>query len=306
MATGGDWFDNVVDFKARQLAHMRRARQLPDVVVAGHSMTFDACEPETVQAKLPPHSRVYNAGVNLAPLGLLRDWIRYVLEVGRPQWLVIGLTTVDLNSNGIEQAELLSRHVASKMGERGGEPDYTSPELRRLWTTELARNIPRALRNARRGRPVGRAKAQYLIGPDGRDFHKTAATYRCSPGFQDRFRAKWLVDFKIGEEQFREVRSMFESAVAVRSRTALFIPPFTDDYVDLHPRGVLDVDDVVDTYYRIGQETGCPVFEAPRTRFTKGHFADPIHLNDRGMALCSDWLGDEMSRWMSDCGAPAG
>ena len=300
MATAGDWFDNVVDFKARQLAHMRRSRRLPELVVAGHSMTFDACDPARVRAMLRQEMRVYNAGVNLAPLGLLRDWVRYVLEVCRPPWLLIGLTTVDLNVNGIEQAELLERHIASRMGQRRGEPDYAAPQFSRLWTSELARGAPLTLRNLRRGRPAGRAKAQYLIGADGRDFHKTAATYRCSPGFQDRFREKWLVDFDVGEKQVSEVRSMFDSALAAGSRTALFIPPFTDDYVSLHPRGATDVESVITAYRSIAAEIRCPVFEAPRDRFRKEHFADPIHLNDRGMALCSDWLGERVREWMAN------
>ena len=296
MMTSGAWFDNVVDFKARQLAHLERAGRLPTLVIAGHSMTFDACEPERVSRHLPPGESVYNAGVNLAPLALLRDWIRYVLEVARPPRLVIGLTTVDLNANGIEQKELLGRHLASVMGARKGEPDRAAPEFEKRWVSEVARNLPRAIRHMRQGRPIGLAKAQHLIGTDGRDFHKNGATYRLSPGFQERFRTKWLVDFRVGEEQVEAVRSMFAAAVESGCSTYLLIPPFTDDYVDLHPRGADDVASVIQAYYEVAESSGCGVLEAPRKMFSLADFADPIHLNDKGMARCSDWLGEQLSR----------
>lgn len=294
-STPGAWFDNVVDFKARQLVHLVRSGTLPDVVIAGHSMTFDACEPARVAAGLPPGRAVYNAGVNLAPLGLLRDWITYVLEVAHPPDLVIGLTTVDLNANGIEQQELLERHRASVMGRRGGCPDFSAPEFGGFWCGELAKNFPRLVTEFRKGSHIGLAKAQHLIGPDGRDFHKTGATYRCSPGFEERFRLKWLANFRIGDAQVESVRSMFAGAVEAGSRAWLFIPPFTDDYVRLHPRGEQDVLSVIEALYAIAETTRCRVLEPPRSMFTTDDFADPIHLNDRGMARCSDWLARELS-----------
>lgn len=294
LATSRRWFDNVVDYKARQLAHLVRSGRRPNVVVAGHSMTFDACEPKRVEAGLASGTSVYNAGVNLAPLGLLRDWVTYVVEVAKPPVMIIGLTTVDLNANGIEQAELLERHRASVMGRRSGRPDWSAPEFKPLAAVELAQSAPRILRRLASGRTLGLEKAQYLIGPDGRDFHKTAATYRCSPRFQDRFRQKWLVDFDVGPAQVQSVREMFARTMEAGVAVALFIPPFTDDYVSLHPRCEKDVRWVTDIYHDIGVSVGCPVFEAPRAEFATSDFADPIHLNDKGMAKCSDWLGRQI------------
>ena len=295
MATRGDWFDNVVDFKARQLAHLRRTG-LPHLIVAGHSMTFDACEPARLSRALPGTPEAYNAGVNLAPLGLLRDWVRYVLAVAKPRRLVIGLTTVDLNRNGIEQKELFDRHSRSRMGLRQGLPDLSAPEFEPTWARELARNLPRLARARKRGQPLGLAKAQYLIGPDGRDFHKTAASYRCSAGFADRFRNKWLVDFSIGEEQVRAVQEMFQAGKESGAEIALFVPPFTEDYVAMHPSGARNVEDVMEAYESIAAAVGGQFLMAPRSAFSERDFADPIHLNDVGMRKCTDWLASALMR----------
>jgi hypothetical protein len=286
----GIWFDPVLDAKTRQVRRLARRRYRPQVLVAGHSIVFDWFDPEVFKESDPRARDGYNAGVNLIVWDITQDWLSFLLSVWTPEVVVLGLTPMDLNSGGTEQPKMVSKHKETLAGRYAGRPPWwrralmsaraLDPRRRQFW--RLLKHGPASLPDAAK-----------LIGPLGSDLHKIGRQYGMNEGFARAFRERWIADFEIGDGPVATARRLIRTAASTGARVVVVNAPYTDDLVDLFPDG--------EGARRLGREVladlcaeeGARLLEPPRTMLPDELFADPIHLNDRGTRVMTQWLAQQ-------------
>ena len=283
----GLWFDPVLDTKALRVRRLSRRRWTPAVAAVGHSIVFDWLEPE--EFRRADGRKAYNAGANFTIWEVLADWLAFVLSRWRPEVVVLGFSAVDVNANGILQAKCVADHRAFPAGKRAGVIPPLSVAVERVRALR-PRPVARALKRGREALPI----SARLIGPWGEDLHKTGKTYVCNEGFQKAFRDKWLVSYAVGARELDLVGSLVATVRRAGVRPVVVWAPVTADYVALLPRGAADLAEARAAIHDVVAREGARWLEPPDGMLTaEEHFADPIHLNDRGTRVMTRWLAEQ-------------
>jgi hypothetical protein len=286
------WFDPVLEAKVRQVRRLARRRYRPAVLVVGHSIVFDWFDPGVFASSDPRGRKAYNAGVNLIVWDVTEDWLTFLLSVWSPEVIVLGLSTMDLNANGAEHRTIVAKHKATLAGQFHG----LVPSWRRTLTAARVLNPSRRRfwQLLKRGR-ASLPDAAKLIGPLGADLHKIGRRYAMNDGFARAFRERWLVDFAIGDDPVSSTRRLLRTAAASGARVVLVEAPYTDDMLRLFPDGDGEESQRLahQTLRRLCDDEGVRLLEPPRGMLPDELFADPIHLNDRGTRVMTQWLAQQ-------------
>jgi hypothetical protein len=286
------WFDPVLDQKHRMASKLARRGYHAEAIAIGHSMVFDWFDPVRFSTIDGGHRRAFNAGANFTVREIARDWVRTILRIWRPSLVVMGFSTVDLNVNGTIQAEMVAKHVASPAGKLkglGGPPDVT------FWRrSAMIRNCSRLVsksfvKAALRGTENLPVEAR-LIGPLGTDLHKLGKSYVCNEGFQRAFRERWLIDFEVGERQLLLIEDMLNLVERAGASPLMVWAPYTEDFVNLHPRGAADLSTARDALGSLCADRGLRLLAPPPEVLRQQDFADPIHLGTSGTKRMTDWI----------------
>jgi hypothetical protein len=281
------WYDPVAQYKDDDLRALVRRERL-NVLYTGTSMMFDAVDPSRVADVTRGGWRGYNCGINLTTLSGQLPWIQRLLSVAGPVHVVHGLASLDLNDRGGPQARAREAYLRSRRLSASRRTQLLVLLERRCAAVRHRALLRRPRRLLRAARAAWRGQTHpSAVGPYGVDVTKAGAQYRCSDGFRRAFRNNWLADFQIGPGS---VAALEELILALKPDLTLVLMPTTDDYLEMHSCGGEAVEETRRTVLEVASRHGVLLLEPPGELRHARLFADPVHCNDVGQRMFSDWL----------------
>ena len=228
---------------------------------------------------------------------MIATWARLLaVPQLRPDTVVLGVVSRELNPNDPEQARLEREF-------------FEAPAVRHLLGTEnlmqvAARRVEGVsdlfkYRTVVRRPPffkllVGLAQtsitAEYgaIVAPDGQYQGFLNRSYDHSPAVLAFLRNQGLHRFAIGSAQVATIRGLLDYLHDNTKHVIVVNMPVTQDYVDAHPRGEKDYDSATRTLEHLADDGGARFVDFGV--WDGKYFADPAHLNARGSKRISHLL----------------
>ncbi len=239
----------------------------------------------------------FNAALNGAGARLLDLWtLGVVVPRLQPKLVVIGLSSRELNDNGIASSRAYHA-VRRSPGGRSIASDLSPTERiqsmgeRGLYLVRY-RNL---LRNPSKLTDQPDAKRRSAVGPLGalaalRLFDE--ATYRVTERFRNGFSLS-LGGFTMGGRELDALGHLVESLIAQRIRVVVVEMPVTDDTIAAHPRGADDYRSFENVLGVLARST--QLIDADAWFPGTAGFADPMHLNGTGREEFTRRLAEQTS-----------
>lgn len=279
------WNDYAVQAKAQRLEDLRKAGLRVPVVLAGSSSMNAAGDPELL-ADLTGR-RTYNAALNGADMRSVAAWVeQVVLAHARPSTVVVGTTSLELNDNGLTQAEfrrglLRSDGLALAAG-RAGITDRLEGALQEASALVRYRSV------LRRPATISEDRASQRRGDAGawgtldalEAFH--ARDYAITPSFRQRTRDRSFHRFAVGGPQVEALERLIARLDRAGVRTVLVKLPVTTDVLAIHPGGAKDYRRYEAALAGVVARTGVRFIDASARIGDRRWFVDPLHLNAAG------------------------
>jgi hypothetical protein len=266
------------------------------VVIVGSSVVDIAVDP----ARMPLSTRRrpgYNASlIGIGPI-VVDAWTRlFVVKKLRPDTLVIGLSSRDLNKNASleEAAQGFSRTPGAKqlLGTES-TADRIERRLSELSALLRYRSVLQKPNEALRDYvPAGQVPLQ--LTDSGLETHLLGAQLSDTPAVRTFFRQHPLHNFALSASGIEAIERLIAAARRTGSRVVLLDVPITDLYISLHPRGQADYVAYQAAVDQLAARSGAEVVR-PGV-WDPALFSDPLHLNGRGMRRLSADLDQHLSR----------
>jgi hypothetical protein len=268
--------------KVDQMTELAADSTQIDVVFLGSSSMDQDLNPLVFNSS-SDELTAYNASLNGLAMRSSEIWaLEVVVPTLDPAFVVIGITTRELNDGGPRQQELFDQLDASRgLREFKGEslilPISKAEELSALLRVREALRRPYTLAVRLLGGDSGQVLS--LPGPFGqripvdRDF---------SYNFSHEWRVEWTTqdvrDFAMGGEEFMALERLV-AALQAQGRTVVLIPlPVSSDYVSVQPGGTTSLAEFHSLLSHVVMSQGSIMIE-PTTKFENKDFRDPAHLN---------------------------
>ena len=279
------WHDPVLQLKVAHLRQRARTGDTGGIVFAGSSQVLEGVLPSVAAPGLG--RRAYNAGLHRGFLPLTEPWLlEVVLPLARPRLVVLGVSVLDLNDNGIAQREVLERFQASPARRHDVVARVQRTALGRRF---LCRRLPRVRLDDLR------------IGPDGEGLEfADAVEYRLSDTKRRYIEDELLVDYRTGP---RTVDALERIVSGVRARGADIVVvemPVTEELDGMLPRGAADHADARTVLRDATERLGVRLLDVAADVTDHRWFADCVHHSGAGMrhvsALVAGALADDLAR----------
>lgn len=276
------WNDHEVQNKVARMTSLGGA----PVAFVGSSSMNAAADPQLADRLVG--AKTFNAALNGADMRSMEFWVtRVVLPKLRPQVVVLGTTSLELNDNGITQADFFrrfrrsegARRLLGTLGPRARVEAWAEDHsyLAR-YRTELRRpgTIVRGNEQAERGR----------VGPRGvlaaiPEFHRRP--YAIPPEFKRRTESESYHDYAVGGAQLQALDRLAETLESRGVALVVVKLPVTRELLPMHPGGRADYGRYERTLERFVEERDIELVDASAHIGDESDFVDPIHLNDNGM-----------------------
>jgi len=274
----GLWHDVLTTGKWHQLRKLRHEPPV-DVLLAGSSQMLMAVDPMTL---VQPPLRCYNAALYRGVPCVMTPWLEdVVLSAVRPRTVVWGISVLDLNDRGEFHRGVEERFNAA-VARRRGPATFVKVHSALIRHGGVWRSPLRAVRLLTgHGEPVAKPVAA-VLGPMGKGVeYLDFDTYQLSES-KARFVQDEIVNsFSMGGRQTDALRQGIRAAQRTGANVMLVEMPATQAFYDMYPHRNRDVDDARALLARTAEELG--IEWIPVTELPQDWFADPVHLNGRGM-----------------------
>jgi hypothetical protein len=294
------WNDHEVQNKVARADALGRAGPASAVFVGSSSMNA-AADPRLTDRLAATERPAFNAALNGADMRSMEFWItQVVVPELRPEVVVLGTTSLELNDRGTTQGDFFrrlmrsegARRLTGRLGRRGRLEAWAEDRSYLFrYRTELRR--PGTILN---GDP---AAARGRVGPRGvlgaiPDFHKRP--YAVPAEFKRRTEEESYHDYTVGGSQLRALERLADT-LERRSITLVLVKmPVTTDLVPLHPRGRRDYERYERALENFADSHAVEFVDAAAHIGDPTDFVDPIHLNARGMRTFTRLLAPVISR----------
>lgn len=268
------------------------------VVFVGSSMVNAAADPALYSRLSGANRPAFNAALNGSGALLMDLWtLRVVVPKLKPDTVVIGVSSRDLNDNG-RASNRAYRAIRRSPGGRTVGDDLSLTE-RVQSIAERASYLVRyrsVLRKPATMTDVPVAKRRSEVGPLGslaglRIF--VGATYREELYRGEKF-PESLGGFVMGGTEFDALGHLVRTLVERKIDVVLVEMPVTEDAVTAHPGGAGDYERfeaILGLFTRFTQ-----LVDADAWFPTNDGFGDPFHLNDRGREVFTRSLAAAVSQ----------
>lgn len=285
-----DWRNWEIQHKVEALDALARDGGA-SVVAVGSSTMNAAVEPDFL-SKLTGRTRpAFNAALNGAGTRLIELWVlRILLPRLRPDVVVIGLGSGDVNAGNIVASDLLRSFLSAPAWE-----DLTKGSTPMRWMHLLERKSLLV----RYRRYLGRSS---LFQPD--PFQRASVcrrlgllrwflVFRYRPyKIEDRQLLIWkdsLNEFEVGREEIEALGRLVDELRAAGVIPIIVKTPVTKDWVDLHPAGFKAFEEALESMVR-DRDVIYADLMAPFTSIED--FADPVHVNGNGQERFTKLLAE--------------
>ncbi|MGH2759054.1 MAG: hypothetical protein ACRDKJ_05755 [Actinomycetota bacterium] len=296
------WNDREVQNKVARMEALGRNVPGASAVFVGSSSMNAAADPiltdRLIGAKTRPS---FNAALNGADLRSLEIWVtRVVLPKLRPQVIVLGTTSLELNDNGITQADFFRKFTRSEGARRvrGGLGPRTRVEA---WAEDNS-YLARYRTELRRPGTILKGDAQAdraRVGSQGilasiPQFH--SRPYAIPAEFRRRTEQESYHDYTVGGSQLQALERLADTLES-RGVSLIFVKlPVTKDLIPMHPRGRTDYARYERTVEGFAEDHEVGVVDASAHIGDAGDFVDPIHLNANGMRTFTQLIAPTIRR----------
>lgn len=280
------WHDPVAQVKHRALIR-RRARGLTGgTVFAGSSQVLEGIRPSLAAPASGPC--VYNAALHRSFLPLTEPWLQdVVLPLARPHLVVLGLSVLDLNDNGVAQHEVVRRFERSVARRQGLMAACVRTTHQRSAAARVALGgvlpsfQPRSIR----------------IGPEGEGTEfADAVEYRLSERKRAYIEQDLIAEYHFGDETAVRLRRVVSAIREAGSEVVFLEMPVTDELVRMLPSGDRTIEATRNTLRERSRELAVRLIEDLRVMEDHRWFADCVHFNGRGMTEASHLVAEALGR----------
>lgn len=289
--------DQTTAVKIRQLDRVADTPRCATVVVAGNSMARDDLVPSVMDDELDDGVVVYNAALDAAAPTLLEQWVPdNVLPKAKPDLVVIGLSSFDLNDNARISRSALASYRTAALTRDDVFGRLQQPLIRRVALfehraalrdpTTVWESFGRIVDGDRLPRPDADG-IPGLLDAEGAGLSRRDLRYTPSPATASLLRTELLNDYDSGQDQVVALGRLLATLDEGGVDTALVLLPVTDDYVDAHPGGRAQFDEFVELARKVAATQGTPLVDL-HDWGDDADFADTHHL--------AGAVADELSR----------
>ena len=269
------------------------------VVAVGSSTVNAGVDPDQLTGELGRARPAFNAALNGAGIRLLELWtLHLVVPTLRPDVVVIGLGSGELNTNNLVGRRLLDAMVRSPAW-RARAPRRSSARvlLTRLRTASLVWRYRKLL-----GRRA-------LFTPD--QFQRATMCRRLGLlrfflvfryrryQIEDKQREIWrdaLNDYAIGDEEIASLHRLISGLRAAGVTPLIVRTPFAPDWVGMHPHGIADVERFDSVLSSVSAMDGVEFADLATAFSSLDDYADPVHVNGKGQERLTGLLAAELAR----------
>lgn len=286
-----DWNFVQTDRKVALMEAIADAGETAELVLLGNSSVNGAFDADELE-RLTGIERVFNAGLDGSSMRQTEDWaLNVVIPLLRPETVVIGLTSRDLNDASSSNAEVFDNYLNSRGRARFlGEETYGQQVQRALSSVSALVRISPFIRDP------GSLVTQY--NPDGAptgEFVLPGEEYAPRAVDITRTRERALNDFALGgielESFTRLVRTLENGGINV---VVVEMPYVAEDYLDLHPNGADDYAAYRNLVAGFTSTQGLPYVDLTDYPWTTAEFYDFLHVNSAGIAIVNQLLADAL------------
>jgi len=303
------WHDTLPAVRVRQMKAFRKRWGRADVVFCGSSVVHSGIAPRAVAEGAGLPLRGYNAALHRGFYAVIGPWLTgTVIPMLRPRILVLGISIYDSNDNGPLLVEEPEKYRRSLLGRDG----LVGAVARRLAMASALFRHHRVLIRPRVLLAAARCRAEGTVLPDadvrgskvsvgddgewvgfhGRGFHTTEAMH-------DHLANGVLGNFCMGGEQLAIVERTVAALRPLVAQLVLTTVPMSRAITELLPNGRADLDDALVAIRAIAERAGVPLIEVDLDLEDEVHFADPAHVNEKGMDRFSRRLGVRLAEVLS-------
>jgi hypothetical protein len=270
------------------------------VVFIGSSTVDAGVDPSAIVD--PAATRpLYNAATGAGSLRMIATWARHIaIPRLKPDVVVLGLQSRELNPNDPEQARLERDFVASPAVEEilGTESwlervERAVEERSRLFEYRTVLRDPRLVVNSLRGDPTAGRTYGDVVATDGQYGGFLDARYQPSVAVERLIRRRALNRFEVGRAERMALQRLVEFLAADGRQLVVLSMPVTADYVRFHPDGQADQDEAVATLQAAAASVSARFVDVGV--WPDELFADPAHLNAAGAQRLTEVLVAEVA-----------
>jgi hypothetical protein len=290
------WGSRPSDTKVAQIQELAAGRGA-DIVFLGSSAVEVGVDPAVFLAGAEDDLSAYNASITGASPRVLEAWAsELVFPLLEPSIVVIGLTSRDMNDEGLDQERVYHQYLDSPGRLHYlGEPSLLDDiEWEALNASALLR-----VRSAMRSPSEFVASLSYpgngapRVTELGRVSTPSDWTYSVSDEFREDLTMRSLQNYHVGGVELDALTAIVQQA---HDRGAVVylveMPVVAEDYYPLHPNGATDVAEfeaVLADY--VASQPVVWLDSAPGA-WDRSFFGDPLHMNSAGTERFSRWLAE--------------
>ncbi len=284
-----DWNFPQTDRKVAQMEALAAAGETADVVLIGNSSVNAAFLTDDLEA-LTGLGSFYNAGLDGSSMRLTEDWtLKVVVPLVAPKTVVIGLTSRDLNDASSSNADVFEKYLTSRGRARFlGEETMGQQVQRTLSDVSALVRISPFIRD-----PASLVTQYNPDGPNTGEFILPGEDYNPRPLDVTRTRERALNDYTLGGIETESLTRMVDELEAQGIEVIVVEMPYVaEDYLDMHPNGVVDYEAYRSAVADFTGTRGLPYIDLADYPWTTAEFYDFLHVNSSGIALVNAMLAD--------------
>lgn len=105
-----------------------------------------------------------------------------------------------------------------------------------------------------------------------------------------------VADYDVGGEEMAALRRIIDGVRGAGAVPILVRMPVTSDWVDMHPQGARDFRRFADALESFARVNGVAYADIASRFASLDDFADPVHLNGKGLARFTDALAGSIAQ----------
>jgi hypothetical protein len=284
-----DWNFAQTDRKVEEMQVMATAGATADVALIGNSSVNAAFVSEDLE-RLTGFDSFYNAGLDGAGMRQTEDWaLNVVVPLTKPDVVVIGLTSRDLNDASTANAEVFDKYLNSRGRARFLDDETAGQRVQRALSevSALVRISP-FIRD-----PAALVTQYNPDGPDTGEFVLPGEEYNPRPLDVTRTRERALNDYTLGGTELESFGRLVDALQAQGVEVVVVEMPYVaEDYLDMHPNGAADYDAYRDIVRSFTSGRSLPYIDLTDYPWTTTEFYDFLHVNSAGIAIVNQALAD--------------